>query len=440
MRKNYLIFAILTCIVFPATLMAQKKVAVEDVKYRRSSLHTILIESEKFPMKDTVISAYNSAPFPDKYNDHTIGAKSFDPNLYPLTEESIAAMKAQEEKEAQNNGTEENGSKEKKGNNKISARNYTIREYFRKEKIANQLVAKWFNRQEDGSFNMDLIAERGFYDATAMQASIAKNSERGLSSLADAGEELIGNTFVVVNELNFVSNEYAAAAAREIAKAAARQIPNPIAQNIALKAADVAYNKAKEGYSVWTTSYLYQLDWNDSVTAVFYTELWMDSLNIDTVKKATFDSTDLFQLKYIGEEKATSLVTFSLKEKRSEEKIVEIATIRNIDAVYAKLQKKYDVFKTKTPLLTGDPITAKIGMKEGLEGGERFEVLEQIIDPLTERTKYKKVGVITVNKKKIWDNRYNAGEDPDSKTSDLEATTFDGGKNYYPGMLIRQIK
>ena len=63
-----------------------------------------------------------------------------------------------------------------------------------------------------------------------------------------------------------------------------------------------------------------------------------------------------------------------------------------------KLQKKYDVFKTKTPLFTGNPITAKIGKKEGLEGGEKFEVLEMNQDPKTGAITYKNIGTIKVDK------------------------------------------
>ena len=84
--------------------------------------------------------------------------------------------------------------------------------------------------------------------------------------------------------------------------------------------------------------------------------------------------------------------------------------IRNIDKGYTKLQKEYDVFKTKTPIINNDPIEAKIGMKEGLEGGEKFDVLEQVWDKHTQTTIYKKVGQVKVDKKNIWDNRYNMGE------------------------------
>ena len=139
----------------------------------------------------------------------------------------------------------------------------------------------------------------------------------------------------------------------------------------------------------------------------------------------------------------------NLFQDKTEEQIVEIATVRNIDAVYEKLQKKYEAFRPKVPLLTNDPITSKIGMKEGLEGGEKFEVLEQTINQETGRTEYKRKGTIKVNSDLVWDNRYyNAGEEQPIADANkdgvqkpvIDKTTFQGkGKKLYPGMLIRQI-
>lgn len=384
-----------------------------EVKYRRSSLHTILIESKKFPFKDTVVAAYNNAPFPDKYNNHNIGEKSFNPEEYGNVNSDTADYKL------------------------------IVDKYLNKNKIANKLVAKWFDRKDDGSFDMNLIGERGSYNASEMETLIAKKSTKGIASLSDAGEELIQNTFVVVSKLNFVNNEVVAGIVRDAAKVTASSTMSGLALTLALSAADLTYEKTKEGYSVWTTSYLYRLRWNDSIASVFYNEMWTDKGAIDPAKVAKFDNTDIFKLEFVGKEKSSSLVMFSLTEKRSEAKIVEIATVRTIDAVYAKLQKKYDVFKTKTPLYSGNPITAKIGMKEGLVGGEKFEVLEQVIDA-EGHSKYEKKGEIKVDKKQIWDNRFSAGEkiskDDVVTDSKLDRTFFKGGKDYYAGMLIRQIK
>jgi hypothetical protein len=308
------------------------------------------------------------------------------------------------------------------------------------------MIGKWFNRQPDGSFDIELIADRGMFDASFLDTKTAMASSDGISLLKTAGLDLIYNTFVVVSKMNFLSNEIPAAVIREGAILAAKEIKNGLLQAAAITAAEVAYKKTKEGYSVWTTSYLYQLDWNDSIQHIFYNNLYIDAANIDAAKREVFDTTSLFQLKFIGAEKSRSLVTFSLKTKRTEEQIVELATIRNIDAVFAKLQKSYDIFMPKTPLYTGNPITAKIGMKEGLEGGEKFEVFEQVMDQKTGVISYKSMGKIEVDKNLIWDNRFNLGsEDPDNgdeniKKPVLDRTTFKGGKNYYPGLLIKQIK
>ncbi len=405
---------IVFCVLILNVAGAQNKKAKQNINanYKRSSLHTILIESDNFPYKDEVINAYYNSPFPDKYNNHTIGEKSFDPKDYGKVENDTMDFST------------------------------VIRKYLDKNKIAHKMLAKWFNRQPNGSFNMDLIAQRGEYDATEMEAHIASNSVRGVASLADAGEELIGNTFVVVSRLSFISNELPARLIRETAVKAANEIEKPLVRLMAIKAADIAYNKAKKGYSVWTNSYLYQLEWNDSIASIFYSDYWMATDNFSEERKNKFDQSDLFKLKYLGNERSRNLVTFSLKKKRSEEEIVRVATTRNIDAVYAKLQKKHDVFKTKTPLYSGFPITAKIGLKEGLEPGDRYEVLEKF-ENKNGITKYRRKGVISVQRGKIWDNRFNAGDGLRNKKKNskgVDRTYFKGTKNYHAGMLIRQIK
>jgi hypothetical protein len=287
---------------------------------------------------------------------------------------------------------------------------------------------------------MQLIADRGQYDASSMQVNIAKGTARGTAALADAGEELIGNTFVVVSKLNFSANEPAARVIRDAAKLAAANLP-AMGKTLAETAADGVYKKTKDGYTVFTSAYLFKLKWNDSIEAVFYNDLWNDPSAPSADKKTAFDNAN-FEMEFVGQSKASSMVLFSGKD-RGPEKIIELATIRNVDNVYAKLQKEYDVFKTKTPLYTGFPITAKIGLKEGLEVGDKFDVLEQVMDPETGRTKYVVKGRITVAKGQIWDNRYalaDEGSGEEKPQQDIDKTTFNGGKNYLSGMLIKQVK
>lgn len=389
------------------------------IKYRRSSLHTMIIEDTKLPKADLILKTFNEAPFPEKYNNHTIGEKSFDLAKYFIEPEE---------------GDE-------KSKNDYSR---SINNYFQENKIANKIIAKWFNRADDGTFNMDLISSRGMYDASSKDISVANSTERGVAMLADAGEDLIGNTFVVVNYSKFVENEPIAKAIQESSYAAVAT-SGDMAKTLAEKAADVLYDKTKDGYSVWTTAYLYQLGWTDSTSAIFYQNLWNDPSAPNAVKKEAFDNSDLFELKLLGFQKAPSFISGMGENAENNDMIIENATKKSISAVYNKLQKKFEAFRTKTPLVSASPLGAKIGMKEGLSGGDRYEVLEKQLDK-DGNVKWKRKGVIKVDKKKIWDNRVAAGEilldengEQIKPENDLEYTHFKGDKGFYPGMLLRQI-
>ena len=438
MTKKLLLFILVIFITHVST--AQATLGAVEPDYRRSSLHTILLNTGDFPNKETVLNAYYNAEFPDKYNNHDIGERSFIFDDYKLTDEERIA--AGTNKTGAGKMLSSLGSDLTAGILDSLAADYpiVIEKYLKENEIAKKLVAKWFDRQEDGSFDTKLVEKRGLYDASALKVSEAKAAARGTDILAYAGTELIDKTFLTVSRVNFVSNEAVAKVIYVAALEATKELP-ALGQGLAKKAAEKVYNKTKEGYSVWTTTYLYKLKWNDSVANTFYDELYTSKEDLDPAKVAAFDNSDLFELEFIGDEKSTSLVTFSLK-KRTEEEIISLATVRNVDAVYAKLQKKYDVFKPMVPLLTGYPITAKIGMKEGLEGGEKFEVLQMIQDPETGLTSYDRVGTIKVDKKSVWDNRYNLADDSEDvdEKSELDRTTFKGGKKFLSGMLIRQIK
>ena len=114
--------------------------------------------------------------------------------------------------------------------------------------------------------------------------------------------------------------------------------------------------------------------------------------------------------------------------------------MKAVDRVIVKLQKNHDQFKTKTPLLTVEPLTAKIGLKEGVSKKSSFDVLEQVEDE-NGKTQYVKVGVVKVDKKHpIWDNTYGAEEDNMNSTVDRTYFKKVSGKEFFPGMLLVQKK
>lgn len=186
------------------------------------------------------------------------------------------------------------------------------------------------------------------------------------------------------------------------------------------------------GYYVVVNTYLFQLNWNDNVQNQL-SQVWDN--------REAYDAADFYGFKYIGNTTGWAQVKAGIFTNKDQAELIQIATVNATDAAIAKLKKKYDVFKTKSPLMVAEDGTlyAHIGMKEGIEPKDKYEVLERAIDPKTGRTIYKSKGTITVVKDHIWDNRYMADQEPDHDSS-INETYFEGKGDYYNGLLIRQIK
>ncbi len=444
--------------------------------YRRNSLYLLMMDDAS-SMSDVneayrhiIRDAFTTAPMPDKYNDHNLPCRTFvpceltdaDKEAYRVAvtlgeTETASGAKPKKKKggfgsfmkdlavvavAATSDGNTESVTIIDQGDKETyAAQAY---KHLLEQQVAKQLFDKWFVAG-DGTFTMDLVQARGLYNATEMDVQSARNSVRGMGMLADAGEELINNTFVVVSRYRYMSKEELVKEIQALtatAGATADALGAGGWGDLVSSTANIGVEMSLgEGYYVRTTSYLFQLRWNEDISNRFYAELWSNP--------EKYHASDIFSLKYIGEERAWANTKAGIfaKSAKPDDELVRIATINATDAVLAKLEKKYDVFKTKTPLLTVEPeLTASIGMKEGLEPGDKYEVLEKQVDEKTGRTVYVRKGTLTVSKKKgkIWDNRYGvmdeiaAGEGGESLPT---VTVFEGSKSgLYPGMLLRQIK
>lgn len=381
-----------------------------QTKYRRSSLYSILIKHPDKEFCNDIVETFKVIPLPEKFNDHNLSRRVINASVQQKT------------------------SKKKLDNQKQA-----IDMFVEKNCIGRRLVAKWFNRTKAGACNMDLITQRGYYDASLLDIRKAALSIRGKALLADAGEELIGKTFVLVNDIRYVDKEETAdlvsglfGAVSTIAGAGS------LVESAANLGAGISDQIA--GFKVIVTSHLYQLEWTDEDAAIFYQNYYMDAENLDPAKCTQFnaDKTN-FQLKYIGNQSVFSGKT-SIRGVQSRNDMIRKVCTRAIDKAIAELQANHEEFRVKSPLISCEPITAAIGRKEDVDEESRFEVLE-VREDESGKTSYKRVGVIKPVKDKIWDNRYMAIEE-ESEGAELKATTFQkvSGGDFYPGMLIREIK
>lgn len=477
------------------------------IKYRRSSLYTVMVETPNMPYADSIKKYFITSKIPDKFNNHNLDKRVLEnlPGNIPTSAPSqpsqptanVALFGMSAFSGAMSSGSVSNGSalnilttspymqeyqaerkrltdeakeigitKKNKITEYVDKRVQFDNQRYQKELVANmpqevkdqiketekgtneiarELVAKWFGRSPKGGFNMNLIKSRGNYDASVLDIAKARASKRGLTMLGDAGEDLIKNTFVLINEFKYTDKEVIAKKTNKwlnIAATAASYAGVPHANKIATvaTAVSVGVSIAGKGYIVKTKAHLYRLDWNEEVAAKFYTDFWATDKSITPEKKKAFDETDIFKLVYIGTDDSWADVQSSIFTNKTDVKLVERATMKAMDAVVVKLQKNHDEFKTKTPIYTNEPLTAKIGLKEGLNEKSIFDVLEQQIDE-NGIPKYVNVGVIKVDTAfPIWDNRYGADVENPITTTDKTYFKKISGKDFYPGMLLVQKK
>lgn len=410
-------------------------------KYRRSSLATMMVYHPEDEFGKDIREAYEKIPVPDKYDDHDMGLKVLENEWFYNVQgkDKSGLYKASFTKKLTASNIEKNGR--------------AIEQFLNKSNVGLYMVAKWFNiSSEDpatATFNMELIKERGQYDATALDVQNAKLTTRGLATLSDAGEELLGQTFILINDMTYVTAEERAAAAK-VALGILGAIGDAFTgdktgSNLAQAASDFA--DSFTGFKVMNHSYLYQLQWNDSVAAIFYNNYYTEVP--DEAKMSAFmNDTSLFKVKYVAHEyEFDSNSTFKGKYERSD--LVKLNCTRSQDKNVAALQVAYEDFKLKTPIYEVkmndagkiEGYTAKVGMKEGITEKSKFQVIQRIVDPNTNKTRYKYVATLKPVKGKIWDNRYMAAEEK-SDAANLDATFFKkaGGGDIYPGMLIIEGK
>ncbi|MBQ2607686.1 MAG: hypothetical protein II588_00555 [Paludibacteraceae bacterium] len=414
--------------------------AQELSTYRRNALTTILVYHPEDEFGGEIYKAFDSLPIPDKYDDHNVGVRIINNNTVKMVQRRDSGYYKATYGHALTSAELQKNAK------------YT-EDLLNRNEIGKKMVAKWFGLQgntvEDATFNTELIQTRGQYNASDVDVTLALQTTRGLATLSDAGEELLQNTYVLVNDITYVTAEQEAAAAKTTLAVLGGIFDALAGGNAGRQTAQLAGAIADSftGFKVKTHSYLYQLEWNDSIAAIFYQMHYTGTPDPQKVQ-AFLDDKTTYRLKYVAHEYEFDKKSV-LKGKYTRTELVRTICARSMDKNIVALAKQYEDFKVKTPVyqvLTADNgriegYAAKIGMKEGITDGSKFQVVQRVIDPQTEKTTYKYIATVKAVKGKIWDNRYNAVlEEADGAT--LPYTTFKkiSGGEILPGMLLIEGK
>ena len=537
--KSLALIVIIACCFETATVMAKSKLKDGHDIYRRNSLCTYFISDinllvSENGVEDEIQEYLDKFKIDEKFDDHTIGDRyvsvknvSFTDADRAIVDEAFAKAKKKSSGGVggflnsmfkNNEVYQKTVAEDKKKLEEADARQFLndhgeiftassddeweenkikeaakIYRYLINTKLANQLIAKWFNAKSqkiDGShYDLDLIQERGLYNASELDVMKAAESTRKWAVLKDAGMELIPHTFISFTQFEIIdARNYQERTQKTFAHKTASGITGTIFGKSKQEMAETDEDRKAEtaGYYITATTYLFQLDWTDATLEKFINNYWEADLS-----KLT--NSDEFQIKYLGyqdvmvktvedirgkglfkqlgsllKEGVSAGISKSLGHKSDEqiraesraahettrqEKTVEMteqALIRSIDATYADLQKNHEEFKVKAPLQIKEgtnEMYAYIGLKEGVTPKSEFEVLERTFNQKKNIYEYKQVGKLKVDKNRIWDNRYTliddganmVGKGKDAVT--IDCTYFTGkSDDFVPGMLLRQIK
>ena len=378
--------------------------------YRRSSIYSVLVNHTDQQFANEIKEAFLQIPVPDKFNDHNMSVKVLN------MDKKLSGAGSQKE-------------------------NPVITEFLQNNKIASRLVGRWFNRDFfTGQCDMELVKERGLYNATEFDKQLAKRSARGMAMLQDAGEDLIGNTFVLVNDIRYVDKNKGAKTGAAVLKflgSVAAAYTGTSIDDLTDNIGDMV--ETIKGFRVKINTFLYKLEWTDEQAALFYQEQY--TAKPDAKKRTNFENArDNYRLKYVGKVESSGGTTSFLGINEDQPVVmVRKACQRAIDENVVDLQHNYEEFRTKSPLLSVEPLTAYVGMKEGVTAKSRFEVLE-VVEMENGSRKYNRVGVIEPIENLIWDNRYMSVEEG-AQGATLGFTTFRtiSGKDFVKGMLIREM-
>ncbi len=279
--------------------------------------------------------------------------------------------------------------------------------------VGRKIISKWYNRQSDGTMDMELVHQRGRFTATDADFLRAQTSKRGNAALEEFGNRLINLSYILVID---ISN---------------------------IKTMTEAGYKGQKGWQANANGYLYKMEFTEKIRDAFY-ETWVyddDSPEVKAQKNQAFSSLE-FPIVAVtqksvsisaSQSEADKGVSLFIKQKSTDQLMQELVQ-KSYDETIYRIEMEVEDFKVKTSLFATRPLRAKIGLKEGLKTDYRFFAYEYVYNSKTGKAEPVRRGVIRAeSKSKIVDNRKVA-------TGDMETSKFYqvAGRKLEAGYTLQQ--
>lgn len=282
-----------------------------------------------------------------------------------------------------------------------------ILEQLKKDRVGNEIVAKWYSMNKEGLMSLDLVHSRGMFNATDETFLQAKTTKRGNSQLEDYGNRLIDRSYILVFDFHDI------------------------------KTMEEAKIKDYKGWKSNVNAYLYKIDYNEAVRNAVY-DNWIyedDNAQVKAAKKAAFAKLEI-PMVFVSTTPMSIDKSESTKDKNAKLKTDDQLMAETIQHAYEEIlysmEMRVEDFKVITTIHATKPLRAKIGKKEGLKTDNRFFAYEYVYNERKNETKQVLRGVIR-STSKIADNvKVSEGKSPTSQFYQVS------GRGLETGYLLQQ--
>lgn len=311
---------------------AKKAKSYVSSEYDRNAVTLIGLNFNE-SLSSEVYQKFSVLKVPDKYYDNTIEGNILNPGV----------------------------SRESVSNQYTGLDQTKIPQWLNNNKVGQKIMADWFNRQADGSFNVEVLKERGLFNANDNDLLVASASKRGESSLMDMGMSLVDQSYVMVFDYTDIITM----------------------QQFYDKNEVPADKRIMNGFQTSLNTYLFKLNFNDSVAATFFQNYWYGSNDPNaTAKKEAFENASfpfVFVAKQHNDISSTQFnegQTLAPKVQKTKNELLEQLVNTSLETVMTNVENQRPEFRVKAMVSSVHPIEAKIGKKEGLKFDQRYFVLE----------------------------------------------------------------
>lgn len=395
---------LLLTMILPPGIFSQipTRIVNEQEKYYRNSISILLLElPEDNKYRTFVEREIDNSVIPPKFFDNRIFPRTvpFDKSLRKISD-----------------STDLKGLQQR------------IRNQLIKEKYGKNVLNSWFDRQEDGFFNLNTFCQRSLYSASDRDILLANASLRGERYLFDLATKLIDRNYILVFHFEDIKTKEEKYAVSQTLYA----------------------NRDAKGFEGKVYGFLFKIEFPRTLQEDFFRKCWIDA-------STNKDSIDIRKKEYenfnpdIKCDTILCVATAGLDKSKdghngdasSSSKLFQYFVNNAVQGIIDQIEVTKREFQVTTPIVETNPIQMKIGTKEDLLFDQRYFVYED--EKVGSEVKPRLVGVVRAYE--IANNlSREAGQTLPSKFYQTYGSKIDnfgmygvqknGGGNFYGGAVM----